>query len=121
MGLFDGFFKEEQVTKKTRPTGGEISYEQAYKETEGASIDPNSDNLPTPLKPKSFEDVYALLDQLKLGRAVAVNCSELKETTAIRVLDILCGAAYALQGSWKPYGPEIFIFRAGTAYGGGAL
>ena len=121
MGIFDGFFKEEEVTKKQKPVAGEVSYEQAYKTTGGASIDPNSDNLPTPVKPKSFDDVYALLDQLKLGRAVAVNCSELKETTAIRVLDVLCGAAYALQGSWKPYGPEIFIFRAGTAYGGGAL
>ena len=82
-----------------------------------AQSGPNeSSALPTPVKPQSFDDVYALLKKLKLGQAIAVDCSELKETTAIRVLDILSGAAYALNGTWRTYGSEIFLFALDNAF-----
>ena len=75
-----------------------------------ASVSPNSGALPEPVKPRDFNDIYALLESLKLGRTVAVDGSELKESTAIRVLDILSGAIYTLNGSWSTYGNEVFFF-----------
>ena len=60
--------------------------------------------------PKSFADLYPIIDALRLGRPVIVYCTELKEATAVRVLDILAGATYALKGSWQPIVNEVFLF-----------
>ena len=83
-----------------------------------ASVSPNSGALPAPVNPRDFRDIYALLESLKLGRTVAVDCSELKESTAIRVLDILSGAIYTLNGSWSTYGNEVFFFVPNSPFAG---
>ena len=115
MGFFDAFLKTEE-DKRPKPARDERSYGAAAAEAQSASVSPNAIPLPTPVKPKSFKDVYDLLDMLKLGQAVAVDCSELKESTAIRVLDILSGAAYALNGGWRTYGNEVFLFALGNTF-----
>jgi len=110
MGLFDFFIKTTEE-KKTKKSTDERVYTDAANEEQSASISSSGKAfVPKRVKPESFEDIYALLDQLKLGHAIAVDCSELKETTAIRVLDILSGAVYALNGGWSTYGNEVFLF-----------
>ena len=112
MALFDLFLKQndrssDRVNVKKED---ERVFDPKSNAPQGASFGPNVTGFPTPVKPTSFRDVYDLLDELKVGHAVAVDCSDLKETTAIRVLDILSGAIYALNGTWKTYGSEVFIF-----------
>lgn len=118
MGLFDAFIQPDDG-KRSRRTAGERRFDGSVTEAQSASASPEGKNetLPTPVKPKSFNDVYNLLNQLKLGQAVAVDCSELKESTAIRVLDILSGATYALGGEWRTYGSEVFLFALKGTFG----
>lgn len=117
MGLFDTFIKSEDDQPRSKSSKSERLFGSEYTAPQSASVTPETQPLlPVPVKPKSFEDVYALLDKLKLGQAVAVDCSELKEATAIRVLDILSGAAYALNGGWRTYGSEIFLFAFNNTF-----
>ena len=117
MGLFDAFIKQDDSPSKARKSKDERYFDGSNMEAQSASVGPATETLPTPVKPKSFNDVYTLLNQLKLGQAVAVDCSELKETTAIRVLDILSGATYALNGEWRTYGSEVFLFALKGTFG----
>ena len=117
LGLFDSFIKEDNSPKKTKHNKGERSFDGSDMEAQSASSGPANETLPVPVKPKSFNDVYSLLNQLKLGQAVAVDLSELKEATAIRVLDILSGATYALGGEWRTYGSEVLLFALKGTFG----
>ena len=117
MGLFDAFIKPDDGPSRPKRNKDERYFDSSNTEAQSASVGPATETLPTPVKPKSFNDVYTLLNQLKLGQAVAVDCSELKETTAIRVLDILSGATYALNGEWRTYGNEVFLFALKGTFG----
>lgn len=102
MDFFDFFTKEDGKTAtktKTKPKASTYS----------AVSKPVKDSFDT-FKPGSFKDLYTLIDLLKSGKSIIVDCSELKEATAIRVLDILSGATYALDGDWKSIASEIFMF-----------
>ena len=49
-------------------------------------------------KPKGYGDVEKMIDELKMGKQVLFHTTELKTSTAVRVLDLLSGAIYALGG-----------------------
>ena len=49
-------------------------------------------------KPKGYGDVEKMIDELKMGKQVLFHTTELKASTAVRVLDLLSGAIYALGG-----------------------
>ena len=119
MAIFDTIFaKTEKNEKKSSPREYERAFASSASVNQSASASPNSGALPAPVKPRSFQDIYALLESLKLGRTIAVDCSELKEATAIRVLDILSGAIYTLNGSWSTYGNEVFFFVPNSPFAG---
>ncbi len=101
MAFFDFFTKTDSSSSRKTIQ----SHEQSF----GFSQAMNN-NAPDTFKPTSFSDLYALLDLLKVGKTVIVDCSLLKETSAIRVLDILSGATYVLNGAWKTIASEVFMF-----------
>lgn len=71
----------------------------------------NSGKNPLPLaKPTSFSDVEGIIDQLKMGKSVLVHLTEVKQETAIRILDMLSGAIYALNGGVYEVQKNIFMF-----------
>ena len=49
-------------------------------------------------KPTSFNDVEKIIDALRAGKNTVVHFENLKPTTALRVIDMLSGAVYALGG-----------------------
>lgn len=100
--------REESNGKPRKKTDSGMDY------TPQASANPGA--MPITVQPTSFEDVYNLLNELKLGRPVIVDCSKLKQATAIRVIDILSGATYCLNGGWKAVATEIFLFAPGNAF-----
>ena len=70
-------------------------------------------NQPAPyavFKPTAFSDVETIIDQLKIGKTVVVHLSGLKNDTAIRILDMLSGAVYALNGGVYEMESNIFMF-----------
>lgn len=59
--------------------------------------------------PKSYGDVQEIIDLLTVGKQAVVNLNDLKEETAQRVIDLLCGAIYALKGGLCEIEKNIFV------------
>ncbi|NLC63617.1 MAG: cell division protein SepF [Thermoanaerobacterales bacterium] len=61
-------------------------------------------------KPKTYDEVKDICDEVKNRRASIVNMEKLDKDTAKRVLDFMSGSIYALNGTVKKVGAGIFIF-----------
>ena len=98
MGVFD-LFGREPKTKNDRTKASELS------------SDINDKTGPVAVfSPTSFNDVEVVIDAMKNGKNTVVHLTELKTETAIRVLDMLSGAIYALGGGVYEMGKNIFMF-----------
>ncbi len=60
--------------------------------------------------PKSFAEVEEIINALKIGKPVVVHLDEVKTESAVRILDMLSGAIYALGGGVYEMGKNIFMF-----------
>lgn len=103
MGFFDFFTKAYEENPKKGKT------DETQKKTAFQRV-ASGENASDTFKPNSFEDLKKFIEYLKVGKTIIVDCSHLKESTAIRVLDILSGATYALSGHWAVISQEIFMF-----------
>lgn len=59
--------------------------------------------------PKSYDDVREIIDLLTVGKQAVINLNDLKSETAQRVIDLLCGAVYALKGGLCEIETNIFV------------
>ena len=99
MGVFD-LFGREPKTKKDR-----TSTENHF------TADVNDKKGPVAVfSPSAFDDVENIIDALRANKNAVVHLTELKTETAIRVLDMLSGAIYALGGGVYEMGKNIFMF-----------
>ena len=64
----------------------------------------------TVFDPKSYDDVQKMIDALKEGKNAVVHLEKLKKETAMRILDMLSGAIYALGGGVYEMEENIFMF-----------
>lgn len=60
--------------------------------------------------PTSYEDVSKMIDALKENKNIIVHLEKLKKETAMRILDLLSGAIYALGGGVYEMEDNIFMF-----------
>ena len=60
--------------------------------------------------PKVYEDSVNIASHLQQNRAVIVNLQYLDPSTSKRLIDFLCGTAYAMSGNMKKVNDHIFIF-----------
>ena len=103
MGLFDFLSgKKPMQNKSTEP-----SSPRRYSRPE-AFVSTNS-NIDT-FKPTSFEDVAEIIDQLLEGKPAIVNLTEVRESTSQRVVDLLSGAIYAINGNLCELQKDVYIF-----------
>jgi cell division inhibitor SepF len=102
MGVFDLFGREPRTKKEDR-TKLEFS--------DNLSMGVNDKNGPVVVfSPTSFSDVESIIDSIRAGKNAVVHLTELKTETAIRVLDMLSGAIYALGGGVYEMGKNVFMF-----------
>lgn len=100
MGLFDLFGKEP----KTRNNRMSVTFD----ETVNQNLEQKS---PIAVyNPTSYQDVETIIKSLKNGKTAIVHLTELKTETAIRILDMLSGAVYALDGGVYEMEKNIFMF-----------
>ena len=59
--------------------------------------------------PNHFEEVQVLVDHMKARRPVIVSLEGLDGDLARSMLDFVCGAAYALEGSMQKISGNIFL------------
>ena len=104
MGLFDLFGRNNKTTNQTTREGVGLGFsEPTTNETVRRS--PVSVFSPT-----SYDDVQIIIDTIKAGKSAIVHFKQLKPETAIRVLDMLSGAIYALEGGVYEMEKNIFMF-----------
>ena len=60
--------------------------------------------------PRSFDDVAKIIDVLLSGDPVIINVTALENRTAQRVLDLMSGALYAINGNMCELEKEIYLF-----------
>lgn len=78
---------------------------------DGARVfDEHSKNTITEFRPKSFDEVAKIIDLLCEGKPAIVKLTELKSSTAQRVVDLLSGAIYAINGNICELEKDVYIF-----------
>ena len=60
--------------------------------------------------PRTYEDSVNIATHLQQMRAVLVNLQYLDPSTSKRLIDFLCGTAYAMSGNMKKVTDQMFIF-----------
>ena len=60
--------------------------------------------------PRNYEDSVNIATHLQQNRAVLVNLMYLDPSTTKRLIDFLCGTAYAMSGNMKKVTDQVFIF-----------
>lgn len=60
--------------------------------------------------PKEYEDSVTIASHLQNQRAVLVHLQYLDPSTSKRLIDFLCGTAYAMSGNMKKISDRIFMF-----------
>lgn len=104
MGLFDNLFGK---SGRTQTANTNERLERSFTPT----TEPN--NRLTVFTPKSFDDVQKIIDEMRNGLTIMVHLTALKTETAIRVLDLLSGAIYALGGGVYEMQKNTFMFNPG--------
>ena len=100
MGVFDLFGRNP----KTKD-------ERGAKYGENAKPDFKTKNGPVAVfEPTSFKDVEKIIDSFKNGKNAVVHLGKLKQETALRVIDMLSGAIYALDGGVYEMEENIYMF-----------
>ena len=100
MGMFDLFGKSSRSvdTKKDEMP----AFRQSVREEEKGPV--------SVFSPTSYADVEKIINAIKQGKTAIVHLTALKTDTAIRILDMLSGAIYALDGGVYEMQKNIFMF-----------
>jgi len=61
------------------------------------------------LEPNCFEQARDVLQYLRKGSSVVLNLDDMEANDSQRLLDFVCGGIYALDGSQKRVGNEVFL------------
>ena len=61
------------------------------------------------VKPDRFQDVSAIVDNLKENKTVVLNLESTNKETSRRIIDFISGAAYAINGQIKCIANRTFI------------
>ena len=61
-------------------------------------------------EPKVYEDSLNISTQLRSGNPVIINLRHLEPAEGTRLVDFVCGTAYAIDGHMTKIGETIFLF-----------
>ena len=104
MGFFEFITRNNKMNKKT------ADYQRLREEERrDDGFYTNNGNIEN-FHPRSFDDVAVIIDHLLAGKPAIVHLTEVKPTTAQRVIDLLSGAIYVLNGNLCELKKEVYIF-----------
>ena len=110
--MFD-FFTKSDKSKKTKSNENNQNNKQQNTPKASLNFNQSAGGAQTSgikiFQPNSFDDVANIIDILIMGKPAIVNLKDLKDSTAQRVLDILCGAIYALKGGLCELETNIYV------------
>lgn len=102
MGVFDLFGRSSRSK--------EVRSAKPFANAAERNVNTNKTGPVSVFDPTSYEDVEKMIDALKEGKNAIVHLEKLKKETAIRILDMLSGAIYALGGGVYEMEENIFMF-----------
>ncbi len=108
MGLFNNIFSKTTEREEERNRFPDSYSEQTT--SENFNQETEKKNPISVFVPKAFSDVEIIINTLKNGKNAIVHLTEVKTDTAIRILDMLSGAIYALGGGVYEMQKNIFMF-----------
>ncbi len=100
MGLFDLFGRENKAKNNRLTTNFDETVSAQTEQKAPVSV----------YYPSSYHDVEIIIKSLKNGKTAIVHLTDLKTETAIRILDMLSGAVFALDGGVYEMEKNIFMF-----------
>lgn len=107
MSFLEGLFGKSGRTRTGEKTEPFINDGFNYSTTERS----NNNSSPMEIfRPTSFNDVERIIDALRAGKNAIVHLENLKPATALRVLDMLSGAIYALNGGLYEIQKNTYMF-----------
>jgi len=65
-------------------------------------------------EPKVYEDSLSISTRLRAGSPVIINLKHLDPGEGTRLIDFVCGTAYAIDGHMMKIGETIFLFTPGA-------
>lgn len=65
-------------------------------------------------EPKVYEDSLNISTNLRSGSPVIINLKHLDPAEGTRLIDFVCGTAYAIDGHMMKIGESIFLFAPGS-------
>lgn len=107
IGLEEG---EEMVAEEGSGRQLEISSVLKGGKREGRTAENNFDIIVH--EPKVYEDSLNISANLRAGNPVIINLKHLEPTEGMRLIDFVCGTAYAIDGHMMKIGETIFLFTS---------
>ena len=106
--LFFGFIDE----KKTIEEAPELQEKTPFKGSlvNAQSARPFASSEIKVLEPKIYEDSLNIAAYLRANKPVVVNLKSLDKQAGKRLIDFICGTAYAINGHMMKIGDHIFLF-----------
>ncbi|AGB40816.1 hypothetical protein Halha_0850 [Halobacteroides halobius DSM 5150] len=68
----------------------------------------------TIIEPNSFAEVQKIVDKLKDNNSVIIRLYKVEPKDAVKIIDFISGAVYALDGSSEKIGKDVFLFVPST-------
>ncbi|RAP34065.1 hypothetical protein DID75_00375 [Candidatus Marinamargulisbacteria bacterium SCGC AG-410-N11] len=94
--------EEPIITKKSKPFQGSLIHTKNAKKFSMSQIKVE--------EPKIYEDSLLIATHLRENNPVIVNLKFLDATSSKRLIDFVCGTAYAINGHMMKIGENIFLF-----------
>jgi cell division inhibitor SepF len=104
---FIGLEEDEGVIEEI--TREEINVETALRPRKAKNSN-SSDYEIIIYEPKVYEDSLQISTHLRAGNPVIINLRHLDPTEGTRLIDFVCGTAYAIDGHMIKIGDMIFLF-----------
>ena len=104
MGIFDFITKSKKNDSKKK------NNTQAGARAQVKENDYSGSGSINRYRPKSFDDVAAIIDRLLSGEPVIVDVSAVSPQTAQRVVDLMSGAIYAIDGNMGELTKDVYVF-----------
>lgn len=102
----DEYYDEEDEIEEDEPRRSRTARRGVSKVV---PINPGTSSRVRIMKPTEFDDSTSITDEIKNGRLVIFNVSDLDPSEARRVVDFVSGAAYGVNGNVKRVSGGIFV------------
>lgn len=108
---FFGFSEEDEFETHIRTES--VSVPAPHRTIKTASTPTGKGTGPSEIKveePRIYEDSLNIATYLREGKPVIINLRHLDSNSGKRLIDFVCGTAYAINGHMMKIGENIFLF-----------